>query len=92
MASVLVPLAGILALLGGLSVIVGFHARYGAMLLVFFLVPVTLVMHKFWGIADAQVAMVQQIMFMKNLSMLGAALLIVHFGSGPVSLDSRRAR
>jgi putative oxidoreductase len=31
----------------------------------------------------------QQIMFMKNLSMLGAALLITHFGSGPCSLDER---
>ena len=29
-------------------------------------------------------------MFMKNVTMLGAALLIAHFGSGPFSLDARR--
>jgi putative oxidoreductase len=33
----------------------------------------------------------QQAMFMKNVSMLGGALLIAYFGAGPLSLDSRRA-
>jgi uncharacterized membrane protein YphA (DoxX/SURF4 family) len=34
----------------------------------------------------------QQAMFMKNLSMLGGALLIAHFGAGPLSLDARLSR
>ena len=34
-------------------------------------------------------AQMQQIMFMKNLSMLGGALLIPYFGAGPLSLDAR---
>jgi putative oxidoreductase len=34
----------------------------------------------------------QQVNFMKNLSMLGGALLILYFGAGPLSLDARRAR
>src|SRR5262252_2816023 len=45
MANVLVPISGILAVAGGLSVTLGFHARVGAWLLVLFLVPVTLMMH-----------------------------------------------
>jgi len=40
--------------------------------------------------SDPNMAQMQQIMFMKNLSMLGAALLIAHFGSGPLSLDNRK--
>jgi len=32
----------------------------------------------------------QMTMFMKNMAMLGGALLITQFGSGPWSLDSRR--
>jgi putative oxidoreductase len=88
LASVLVPLAGVLALLGGLSVMLGYRARFGALLLLVFLVPVTLVMHKFWGLADPQMAMMQRIHFMKNTSLIGACLLIIHFGSGPYSLDS----
>jgi len=33
----------------------------------------------------------QMVMFLKNLTMLGGALLISQFGSGPWSLDSREA-
>jgi len=87
LAHVMVPLAGVIALVGGLSVMLGYHAKLGALLLVIFLVPVTLFMHKFWGIADPQMAMMQRIQFMKNLSLIGGALMIMYFGSGPHSLD-----
>jgi putative oxidoreductase len=90
MAHLLVPLSGIMALLGGLSVMLGFKARYGAWLLVLFLVPVTLTMHNYWAIADPVMRGTQHIMFMKNLSMLGAALMITHLGSGPLSVDKGR--
>jgi putative oxidoreductase len=86
MPNVLVPLSGAIAFFGALSVLFGFKARWGAALLVIFLVPVTLTMHRFWGLTDPQMAMMQQINFMKNLSMLGGAILIIHFGSGPASL------
>ncbi len=92
LASIAVPLSGILALVGGLSVLLGYHARVGAALLVLFLVPVTLMMHAFWNIADPGMAQMQQAMFMKNLGLLGGALLIAHFGAGPISLDARRER
>ncbi|MGH7819802.1 MAG: DoxX family protein [Candidatus Binatia bacterium] len=81
--------SGALILAGGLSVALGYHARTGAWLLVLFLVPTTLVMHPFWGIADDVVARNQMLQFMKNVSMLGGALMIAHFGSGPGSLDGR---
>ena len=88
--SVLVPAAGVLAIVGGLSVLLGYRARLGAWLIVAFLVPVTLFMHKFWGISDPMTAQTQMVNFMKNASMLGGALLIANFGAGPLSLDSRR--
>jgi putative oxidoreductase len=87
LATIAVPAAGILALLGGVSVLLGYRARFGAFLLLVFLVPVTLIMHRFWGLADAQQAMLQKVMFMKNVSMMGGALMIMYFGSGPASLD-----
>lgn len=89
LANVLVPISGLLALAGGLSVLLGFRARVGAGLLILFLVPVTFLMHKFWGISDPMMARMQQAMFMKNLSILGGALLIAYFGAGPVSVDER---
>jgi putative oxidoreductase len=89
-ASLAVPASGLLALAGGLSILLGYRARIGAWLLVLFLVPVTLMMHKFWAVNDPMMAQLQMTMFMKNLSMLGGALLISQFGSGPWSLDSRQ--
>src|SRR5512146_2534986 len=69
LAHVLVPLAGVLALLGGSSVAVGFHAKWGAGMLVLFLVPVTVMMHAFWAIPDAAAAKMQLMSFERNLSM-----------------------
>lgn len=90
LASFAVPLAGILAIAGGLSVLLGYRARTGAWLLIAFLVPVTLYMHKFWGISDPMIAQTQMVNFMKNASMLGGAIFIANFGPGPLSFDARR--
>ena len=89
LASVLVPLSGIIALLGALSILLGFRAKLGAWLIVIFLIGVT-PLHKFWGITDPMMQQMQMVNFMKNLAMLGGALLITQFGSGPWSLDSHK--
>ena len=89
-ASVLVPLAGVISLAVALSVLLGYRAKIGAWLLVVFLVPVTLALHQFWAVHDPMMAQMQQVMFMKNLSMLGAALFLSQTGAGPLSLDARR--
>lgn len=90
LAHVAVPLSGLLSFFGGLSVALGYRTRIGAWLLVLFLVPVTLMMHRYWGIPDAAVAAMQRVHFLKNVSMLGGALLLAYFGAGPVSLDAAR--
>jgi putative oxidoreductase len=69
----------------------GYHAKIGAWLIVLFLVPVTLTMHNFWAVHDPMIAQIQMIMFMKNVSTPGGALLISEFGAGPFSLDARRS-
>jgi putative oxidoreductase len=90
MAKLLVPASGALALLGGLSILIGYHAKVGAWLIVLFLVGVTPVMHNFWAVKDPMMHAMQQVNFMKNLSMLGGALLITQFGAGPMSVDAGR--
>jgi putative oxidoreductase len=74
----------------GLSIALGYRAKWGGWLIVLFLVPVTVMIHNFWAMTDPNMQRIEQIMFMKNLSMLGGALLIAHFGSGPLSLDNRK--
>lgn len=91
LASFLVPFSGVLALLGGLSILLGYHARIGAWLIVIFLIPVTFMMHNFWSLQDPQAQSLERILFLKNLALLGSAFMIAYFGSGPLSLtkDSR---
>jgi putative oxidoreductase len=90
MAGLLVPASGVLALAGGLSVLLGDRAKIGAWLLVLFRVPVTLMLHNFWAAKDPVMAQIQMTMFLKNVTILGGALLISQFGTGPLSLDARR--
>ena len=92
LAAIAVPLSGVLAIAGGLSILLGYRAKLGAWLIVLFLVPVSLMMHKFWTVTDPMMAQLQMVLFMKNVSMLGGALLVSHFGAGPFSLDVRRSR
>lgn len=86
LAAICVPISGVMALAGGLSVATGYRARWGAWLLIAFLIPVTFMAHAFWRLQDAQAIHIQQAMFAKNIAMLGAALLLTQFGPGPMSL------
>ncbi len=78
-------------IVGGLSVMLGFKARIGALVLVIFLIPATIIFHDFWTVEDAMQRRMQMIMFMKNLSIMGGLLLVMGLGPGPCSLDNRRA-
>src|SRR5246127_1754214 len=71
LASIAVPLSGIIALAGGLSILLGYRAKIGAWLIVLFLIPVTLMMHNFWAMHDPTMAQMNMIMFMKNVAILG---------------------
>jgi len=91
LASIAVPLSGVIAVLGGLSILFGYRAKLGAWLIALFLIGVT-PLHNFWAVKDPMVAQIQMAMFMKNISMLGGAVLISQFGAGPLSIDARRSR
>ncbi|HVK55393.1 MAG TPA: DoxX family protein [Burkholderiales bacterium] len=61
--------------IGGLMLITGFRARYAALVIALFLVPVTIVFHAFWS-ADAASFQNQLTAFLKNLAILGGMLLV----------------
>lgn len=82
-------ITGIMILAGGLSILIGYKVKVGALLLIIFLVPVTLVAHNFWAIEDAVQSQIQMVMFLKNLALLGGALVFYYFGSGPLSLEKQ---
>lgn len=74
-----------LELAGGLSVLLGYKARWGAIALIIFLIPATLIFHT--NFADQM----QTIQFMKNLAILGGLLMIVQSGSGDIAIKRDRA-
>ena len=96
MASKGIPAAEVLAVLtillelgGGLALMAGFHARWAALGLALFTLLASVIFHNFWAVAEAQ-KMVQQLMFMKNLSVVGGLLMVAALGAGPASIDARR--
>jgi putative oxidoreductase len=82
-------IAIVVEIAAGLALLVGFKARYAALVLALFTLAASVFFHNFWAVPEAQ-KMVQQLMFMKNLSVVGGLLFIAAFGAGPLSLDSRR--
>jgi putative oxidoreductase len=73
-----VPLSGVIAVVGALSIVFGIWGDVGALLLVVFLVPVALLMHGFWKETDPQQQMNQMAHFMKNVAMIGGALVLFY--------------
>jgi putative oxidoreductase len=62
---------------GGLLVLTGYKAKYAALVIAFWLVPVTLVFHHFWGIPEAA-KQDQMINFLKNVAIIGGLLILAY--------------
>ena len=72
-----VVLSGLLIIIGGAGIVLGFHPRAGVACIVLFLVPVTFMMHAYWTEKDPMQQMGQRVNFQKNLALLGAALMLL---------------
>ncbi|MGB9696157.1 MAG: DoxX family protein [Ignavibacteria bacterium] len=77
-------LAIIVEILGSLSIILGFKAKWGALALFIFLIPTTLIFHTHFS------EPLQVIMFWKNLAIMGGLLFISVYGAGTISIDGRK--
>lgn len=73
--------AAIIEIVGALSLILGWKARWGALLLFLYLIPVTYFFHQFW-VVDGLAKEMQMINFFKNLAIMGGLLYVVSAGSG----------
>ena len=70
-----------LELIGSITAILGYYTRFGAFLLLIFLIPTTLIFHT--NFADPM----QKIHLMKNVSMFGGCLILLAVGAGRFSFD-----
>jgi len=78
-------IVGLIELLGGLAILIGFKTRIAAWVLAIFTVATALVAHTDFG------DQMQMINFMKNLAIAGGFLALAVEGAGSISLDGRRA-
>lgn len=76
MAKIAVYVSGLMILLGGIYIALGFYADLGALLIAIFLIPTAFLMHAFWKESDATAKSNEMIAFFKDLSLAGAALII----------------
>lgn len=74
---------------GALALIAGFGTRWAALALAGFTLVATFFFHNFWGVPADQ-AMVQQLMFFKNIAVVGGLLVLAAHGAGAWSVDARR--
>lgn len=73
------------------ALLIGYKTRWAALLLALFTLAAAIFFHNYWALpADQQ--MMQQLMFTKNIAVVGGLLAFVAFGAGAFSLDARRQR
>lgn len=84
----LAVVAGTFEVLAGLALLLGWHSRAAALLLAAFTVAASFLFHAFWA-APAEQQFVVELLFTKNIAIVGGLLFIAVAGPGSWSLDSR---
>ncbi|MGH8614058.1 MAG: DoxX family protein [Gammaproteobacteria bacterium] len=83
--NLLLVMAALTELVGGVLIAVGYKARWAALMIFLFLIPVTYIFHPFWSVEADQLQQ-QMIQFQKNLAIMGGMLYIALSGPGRYSV------
>lgn len=75
--------------IGGIALLIGLGTRWAALALAFFTLVATFFFHAYWA-APADAQMVQQLLFNKNIAVIGGLLVLAAFGAGAWSVDAKR--
>ncbi|MEJ5029451.1 MULTISPECIES: DoxX family protein [unclassified Comamonas] len=76
-------------ILGGLALLLGLGTRYAAAILAIFTLAATVIFHAYWAVPK-EAMMVTQLLFNKNIAIVGGLLAFAAFGAGAWSLDAKR--
>jgi len=77
-------------LIGGVLVLIGFKTRWAALVLLGFTALTIAFAHPFWDM-EGPARAANQVQALKNLSIMGALLMIAAHGAGRFSLDGRKS-
>jgi putative oxidoreductase len=79
----------VVEIVGGLALLAGYRTRISALVLAIFTLAASVLFHNFWGVPADQ-AFTQQLMFFKNIAVVGGLLTLAAHGAGGWSLDARK--
>ncbi len=85
----MLALALMVIALGSISLALGYHTRYGAMLLFAFTIATSLVLHDYWNLSKAVDRMADYDLFARDMAIAGALLMIVGLGPGGFAIDNQ---
>lgn len=91
MPTVAAGIAIVVEVVAPLMLIAGFGTRWAALVLAGFTAVATIIFHNFWAMPADQV-MMQQLMFFKNVGVVGGLLMLAAHGAGAWSVDAQRSR
>jgi putative oxidoreductase len=91
MPQVAAALALVVEIVGGAALVAGFGTRLAAIVLAAFTLVASYFFHAYWALpADQQ--MIPQLLFFKNIAVVGGLLTLAAWGAGAWSVDARRAQ
>jgi putative oxidoreductase len=80
---------GLFELAAGVMLVVGYKARWAALALALFTLVASLLFHNFWSAPTGQ-QLTQQLLFSKNIGLVGGLMFLAALGAGPWSMDTAR--
>lgn len=84
--NIVLPVGVALKVIGGLSVLLGWHAHIGALLLLIVAISSCLKMHDFWRIQGEEKSM-EKLLFIKDVAVIGGLFMILALGAGHFGVD-----
>jgi putative oxidoreductase len=85
-ASLALPLAVVIQVLGGLALFLGYYTRIGALVLILFIIPAAILFHNFWNV-EGEERVIEKTFFMKDVAVFGSLLLLLVLGGGHFSIN-----
>ncbi len=78
----------LLLVMGSLSLIFGYHARYGALVLFTITIIAMVSLHSYWLIPDASTRAAEHQLFACYAAIAGGLLMLIGLGPGPMAVDN----
>ena len=74
-----------LMIFGGVLILTGYRSKLGAVLLLLYYIPATLIIYSFWN-DPPELYRINSIQFMKNLAIIGGLMMVFVNGAGRYSI------